>query len=157
MTYQMIQYEKKLIQFIDKKGINAEHLIFDESIHTVADCTRVTGFSIDYITKSIIMVDQKDETIIGLIPAKFRVSTKRVGKLLGIPLPIVASPEKVLEKTGYPAGGMPFIGYIGILLVDNRILEKEYIFTGGGSSRSLLKIPIVEILKLEPLVARIRK
>ncbi len=157
MIYQMIRYENKLKQFIDERGISAEHLLFDESIHTVGDCIRVSGYSIDYVTKSIIMVDQNGDIIIGLIPAKFRVSTKRVGKFLGIPPPFVASPEKVLEKTGYPAGGMPFIGYPGILLVDNKILEKDYIFTGGGSSRSLLKILISEIHKLEPLIARIRK
>ena len=141
---------------VKDQEIKAQHLIFEESIHTVADCVEVSGFPIDEITKSIIMIGNDSETIVALVPAKFRASTKRVGKILGCPPPVIATEEQILERTGYPAGGVPFIGYPAIRLVDPKIMELEYIYTGGGSNRSLLKLWINEIKKLKPIIKRVR-
>jgi prolyl-tRNA editing enzyme YbaK/EbsC (Cys-tRNA(Pro) deacylase) len=98
-----------------------------------------------------------NQCILGLVPAKFRVSTSRVGKLLDIERPNVADKETTLELTGYPVGGVPFIGFSAKRLVDAKIIELEYIYTGGGSDRSLLKLWTSEIKKINPIIARIRK
>ncbi len=82
---------------------------------------------------------------------------KRVGKLLGKTPPIIASAQQALEKTGYSVGGTPFIGYSAIRLVDKKIMEKEYVYSGGGSDRSLLKLWTSEMIRFDPIIGRIRK
>ncbi|MHA2093007.1 MAG: aminoacyl-tRNA deacylase, partial [Candidatus Kariarchaeaceae archaeon] len=98
---------ERLFTYLTQEKICAVHIIFPESIHTVEDCVRVSGYPIEQITKSIILIGPEDETIVGLVQAQYRVSTKRVGELLDISPPAVATPEEALERTGYPVGGMP--------------------------------------------------
>ncbi|MFV2014315.1 MAG: aminoacyl-tRNA deacylase [Candidatus Heimdallarchaeota archaeon] len=136
--------------------IKAEHLRFEQSIHTVKQCVAVTGFPIEEITKCVVM-SHAGKCVVGLVPAKYRVSTSRVAKLLGITNLDVANAEVVLKLTGYPVGGIPFVGYPAIRLVDKKIFQLDYIYSGGGSDSSLLKLWVSEIKKMEPQVARIRK
>lgn len=152
----MQSFERKLIAYVDESQIKAEHLRFDKSIHTVEECVNATGFPIEEITKSVVM-NLNGRCVVGLVPAKFRVSTSRVAKLLEIPKIDIANAEEVLQMTGYPVGGMPFVGYSAIRLVDPKILELEYIYTGGGSDKSLLKLWISEIEQMNPKIVRIRK
>lgn len=153
----LLNNESQLIQFIELHKIKADHLRFEETIHTVFDCVRVSGFPIKEITKSIVMIGEKNELIVALVPAKYRVSTKRVGKLFGSNPPTIATPQQAFELSGYPVGGMPFIGFPAIRFVDYKVTENTYIYTGGGSERSLLKLWVNEILKLKPIIGRIRK
>ncbi len=157
MDTRTIEEENKLKLFVEKNNIKAEHLVYKESIHTVADCLRVTGIDIEDIAKTIVLIGPSDETIIACVPGKSRASMKRVGKLLNITPPVIASAQQALEKTGYSVGGTPFIGYSAIRIVDNKILEKEYVYSGGGSDRSLLKLWTSEMQKFDPIIGRIRK
>lgn len=69
--------------------------------------------------------------------------------------PIVATPEEAYKRTGYPVGGMPCFGYDAILMVDTKIFENEYVYTGGGSEFSIVKISTKEIKKLNPIIEKI--
>lgn len=148
--------EEKLLKFVTENKIRAEHLTYEKSIHTVQECVEVTGIPIEYITKCVIMI-KDGKCIAGLVQAKNRVSTSRVGKVLNIEPPQVATPEETLRLTGYAVGGIPYIGYDALRLVDKKILDLEFVFTGGGSDKSLLKLWTSEIVKGDPIIDRIRK
>jgi prolyl-tRNA editing enzyme YbaK/EbsC (Cys-tRNA(Pro) deacylase) len=150
----MIDEEEKLKEFIKKNNIEAEHLRFDESIHSVQEYMRVTKIPLELITKTMIFKSEKG-VIAALVPAKFRVSTTRVAKIIKTK-PLIASAFEAYELTGYPVGGMPFFGYESTLIVDPKVLEKEFIYTGGGSEYSTIKISTKEIIKLKPIIQRIR-
>jgi Cys-tRNA(Pro)/Cys-tRNA(Cys) deacylase len=90
-----------------------------------------------------------------MVPAKFRVSTERLGKVLGTEPPEMANPSEAFKRTGYPVGGMPCFGYDAILIIDPKVLEKEYVYTGGGSEFSIVKISAEELKKLNPIIQRI--
>ncbi len=152
-----LEYETKLKEYVNTNKIKAEHLVYEESLHTVADAIRVSGIGIELIAKTIVMVGQNGETIVAFIPGKTRASTKRVGKILNQDPPKIASAEEALETTGYPIGGTPFIGYPAIRLVDKKILEVEAVYSGGGSDRSLLKFWTSEIQKFDVIIGRVRK
>jgi len=149
--------EIRLKEYVEAQNIKAEHLVYNESLHTVADAIRVSGLGIELIAKSIVMVGQHGETIVAFVPGKSRVSTKRVGRLLDQEPPKIATAEEALKFTSYPIGGTPFIGYPAIRLVDKKIMEVETVYSGGGSDRSLLKLWTSEISKFDPIVGRIRK
>jgi len=89
-----------------------------------------------------------------MIPAKFRVSASRLSEATGMQFEL-ATPKETHERTGYPIGGMPCFGYDALLVVDPKVLEKEFVYTGGGSEFSIVKMPTIEILKFNPLVKRI--
>ncbi len=154
----MINEEEKLKKYIKENNIDAEHLRFDKTLHTVQDTLNVTGFELKYITKSMIFKDAAGRTIIGMVPAEFRVSSEKLGKMLNVPSPEIVGPEEAHQRTGYPVGGMPRFGYEAILIIDPRVLKNEYIYTGGGSEYSLVKISIKELLRItKPIVGnRIR-
>jgi prolyl-tRNA editing enzyme YbaK/EbsC (Cys-tRNA(Pro) deacylase) len=149
--------ETRLKEYVEAHNIKTEHLVYNESLHTVADAIRVSGIGIELIAKSIVMVGQHGETIVAFVPGKSRVSTKRVGRLLNQEPPKIASVEEALNLTSYPIGGTPFIGYPATRLVDKKILEVEAVYSGGGSDRSLLKLWTSEISKFDVIVGRIRK
>ena len=67
-------------------------------------------------------------------------------------------PEEVLLNTGYICGGVPSFGYKARFLVDEKVLEKEVVYTGGGSENSLIKISVKELIRANNAkVAKISK
>ena len=77
---------------------------------------------------------------------------------MNIERPRIATPEDILQKTGYPCGGTPSFGYDATFLVDPRVMEKEIIYTGGGSENSLVRISSIELLRAnEGKIIRVRK
>lgn len=151
----MINEEEKLKKFIKDNGINAEHIKYEKSLHTVQDLLEVTGFDLELITKTMIFKNKEGNTIAAMVPAKFRVSSTRIGEVLKTEPPEMANPDEAYERTGYPVGGMPCFGYDSILIIDPKVLEKEYIYTGGGSEFSVVKISSEELKKLNPIIQRI--
>lgn len=150
-----INEESKLKKFIETSGIKAEHIRYNESLHTVQDLLRVTRLDLELITKTMIFKGEKGKTISAMVPAKFRVSTTRLRAVLGTEPPEMASPDEAYERTGYPCGGMPCFGYDAILIIDPKVLENEYVYTGGGSEYSILKISANELKKLNPIIQKI--
>ena len=104
------------------------------------------------------MVEGTGRLIVGIVKGEDRVSTSRVARVLNTEGVRTATPEEILEKTGYPCGGTPSFGYPAIFLVDQKVFEMEFVYTGGGSERSLVKIRPTEIIRGNRAeVVRIRK
>jgi Cys-tRNA(Pro)/Cys-tRNA(Cys) deacylase len=151
-------YEEKLKSFITEHAIDAEHLVFSQSCHSVAEAATAAGVTARDFVKNICMLDGTGRLIVGIIKGEDRVSTSRVARLLNTEEVRTATPEEILEKTGYPCGGTPSFGYNALYLVDQKVFEMEQVFTGGGSERSLVRIRPAEILRGNRAeVVRIRK
>ena len=153
----MINQEEKLKQFIKERGIHAEHLRFDESLHTVQDTLRVTGADLEHITKTMIFKGPEGKTIAAMVPAQLRVRQSSLSKATGFQAIELANPNEAYQRTGYPVGGMPPFGYEAVLVIDPLTFEQEYIYTGGGSEFSVVKISTQELRRVTtPIVQRIR-
>ena len=73
-------------------------------------------------------------------------------------MPRIATEGEMLSLTGYPCGGIPSFGYEATFIVDDKVLELDTVYSGGGSENTLVKISVVELLKAnQALIARIRK
>ena len=129
------QYEDKLKSFMTEKGMNAEHLVFAQSCHSVAEAAEAAGVTARDFVKNICMVDGASRLIVGIVKGDDRASTSRVARLLNTEGVRTATPEEVLERTGYPCGGTPSFGYQAIFLVDQKVFEIEFVYSGGGSER----------------------
>ncbi|MCQ1536579.1 hypothetical protein FTO70_13040 [Methanosarcina sp. KYL-1] len=151
-------YEEKMKNYISVKKVQAEHLSFATSCHSVEEAAETSGASPDDFVKSICLLDSKGNLIVGVVRGKDRVSTSRVGKLLEIERPSPALPEEILEKTGYPCGGTPPFGYEALFLIDLAVMEMKVVYAGGGSETSLLKVSPHELQRANGgKIVRIRK
>jgi Cys-tRNA(Pro)/Cys-tRNA(Cys) deacylase len=151
-------YEEKLRTFIREHAIQAEHLSFDQSCHSVVEAARVADASPEDIVKSICLLDAGGNAIVVILKGEDRVSISRVAEALAINPPRLANPQEMLEKTGYPCGGTPSFGYQATFLIDPRVMEKEMVFTGGGSETSLVKIAPQELVRANSgNIVRVRK
>jgi Cys-tRNA(Pro)/Cys-tRNA(Cys) deacylase len=151
-------FEEKLKSIIEERGIDAEHLSFDQYCRSVAEAARTVGAEPEDFVKSICMVDGEGGTIVAIVKGEDRASTSRVGRALGVERPRVASPDEILGLTGFPVGGTPGFGFDARFLVDPRVLEKELVYLGGGSERSLVRMSPRELIRVNGgRVVRVRK
>ena len=154
----MSEHEVKLRRFIDDNGIQCEHLLFEGSCHSVREAARTANAEPEDFVKSICMLGHGGEIIVAIVKGEDRASTSRVAKALRIERPRTASPGEMLEKTGYPVGGTPPFGFAATFIVDPRVMEKEQVYAGGGSDKSLVRISPEEMVRANSgRVARARK
>ena len=151
-------FAEKLKSFLTAKGIAGEHCVFTESCHSVAEAAAAVGGSPEDLVKNVCLVDENSRLIVAIVKGEDRASTTRVAQALGARKVRAASPAEVLERTGYPAGGTPSFGYEAIFLIDPKVMEKDKVYTGGGSENSLVLVAPPEIQRAnQGRIVRIRK
>jgi Cys-tRNA(Pro)/Cys-tRNA(Cys) deacylase len=154
----MVEYDEKLKRFIQENQVRAEHLRFDQSCHSVAEAAEAVGATPEDLVKSICMIDSQGDLIVAIVSGTDRVSTSQVGKVLDIERPRIATPDEILEKTGYPVGGTPSFGYAAKFLIDPRVMEKPFVYSGGGSANSLARLAPTDMLSANKgKVVKVRK
>jgi prolyl-tRNA editing enzyme YbaK/EbsC (Cys-tRNA(Pro) deacylase) len=153
-----MDYNDKLMEYMALHAVDAEHLQFETSTHSVAEAAEAAHATEEDFVKNICLESPDGELIVAIVKGEDRVSTKRVAKVLEIERPVTASPETIKEKTGFPIGGVPSYGYEAIFLVDEKVMERPYVFTGGGTDHSLVKIDPKEMVRVNGArITRIRK
>jgi prolyl-tRNA editing enzyme YbaK/EbsC (Cys-tRNA(Pro) deacylase) len=141
----MNQYEEKLKKFIEDNNVQCEYLKFNQSCHSVLDAARAAKVKTDDCVKNICLISSEGNLIVAIVKGDDRVSTSRVGKALHIERPRTATPDEILQKTGYPCGGTPSFGYQAKFLIDPVVMERDVVLTGGGSEYALIKISPKEL------------
>lgn len=132
--------ESKLHAYIQQRGIPAEHLIFETSCHTAAEAAHSAGATLEDLVKNVCLVTDTGIFAVAIVKGEDRVDDKRVAALLDAKKAKHATAEAVLAHTGYAVGGVPSFGYTAPILIDERVMEKQWVLTGGGSDRSLVRI-----------------
>ena len=149
---------EKLKEYLESRGVKFEHLVFDKSCHSVKEASIASGEKEESFVKNVCMSDDSGNLIVAIVLGNRRASTKRVAKALGVDSVKVATPEFIEQKSGYKIGGVPSFGFDAIFLVDNEVIQKEYILTGGGSEFALVKIDTKDLIALNNAkVCRVRK
>ncbi|HIH20480.1 TPA: hypothetical protein HA244_04395 [Candidatus Micrarchaeota archaeon] len=144
----MNEFEKKLADFISDNGINAEHLIFETSCHTVEEACASCGATPEDFVKNVSVVNKKTgEFMVAIVPGEKKLDWKKLYVLVGSRDLRMATSEEVLEKTGFPAGGTPSFGYAARFFIDNGVFEKKLVYSGGGSTFALTRVSTDEILR----------
>ena len=119
-----------------------EMLKFSDQVMSVQDAVRVSGYPRNEFVKTIVLIHKDDGTIVtATITAGSRVDKVKLMDGVNGKRWRMATPEEVLENTGYPVGGVPPIGLPSGLTryVDPRVLKKKYIIGGGGTTLSLIR------------------
>ncbi len=151
-------YHDKLLSFIRQYDICCEHLVFEQSTHSVAEAAAAAGVMPEDFIKSICFITKDGRMIVAIVKGEDRADRSTVQKLLGLTKLSIASPQDMLDKTGYPAGGTPPFGFDALFLMDERVFEKDVVYGGGGSDRGLIRVATNELLRVNGAqVARVRK
>lgn len=152
-------YEARLRTEIAENGWKVEHFSFEESTHSVADAARVVQADPQDFVKNICMITPDDRLVVAIVKGEDRVSAEKVAFALGLEgKPRLATAEEILAHTGYPMGGTPSFGFQALFLMDERVFEKEIVYTGGGSPSSLVRADPHELQHANRgLIANLRK
>jgi Cys-tRNA(Pro)/Cys-tRNA(Cys) deacylase len=140
-------YDSKLKQYIRENRIPCEHLVFSERCHSVAEAAQAAGVTPRDFIKNICMIDSNGSLVVAIVKGEDRASTSRVARALKAESARIATPEEMLEKTGYPCGGTPSFGYSARFLIDEKVMGMAMVYTGGGSEYSLVKICPADLVK----------
>lgn len=151
-------FHERLSAFIADHHIECDHLIFAQSTHAVAEAAEAAGVTPEDFIKSVCMVTKDSRIVVAIVKGEDRADRSAVQRLLGLTKLSIASPEMMLDKTGYPAGGTPPFGFDATFLMDERVFEKQIVYAGGGSDRALIRIAPHEMQRANSArIAVIRK
>ena len=99
-------YSQRIKDWLQSEKVDAEVLGFGQSVHSVEEAIEVSGYPLERITKTIVMLTQANDCVIAMVPADTRASTERVRKILALgERPRVASAEETEKHVGQLVGG----------------------------------------------------
>jgi len=135
--------------FLQANAIPAEILHLPVPTPTVETAALAVGAQVQQIVKSILfMVD--DQPVLAITSGTAYVDRRVIAGLYGVGKKRVklASPDEVLEVSGYEVGAMPPFGHRRPLrsLLDKRVLELNDAYAGGGEENALLRLSPQDIL-----------
>ena len=137
--------------YMDGHGIVGEILLLDVPTPTVEAAALAVGSAPQQIVKSILFM-VVDDPVMAIACGTDRVDRRVIAALYGVGRKKVklASPETVLEASGYEVGAMPPFAHRRPLttLLDPRVLEQPVVYAGGGAENALLRLSPQDILEV---------
>ncbi len=137
--------EQKLLDFIKNQNIAAEHIVFQTSCHSVEEAAQSANAKPEDFVKNICLIDDSNNLVVAIIPGTKRLDIKKTAVVAQSKKLRFATADEILERTGYPMGGTPSFGYPAAFFIDENVIFKDIVFSGGGSQNSLTKISPREI------------
>jgi prolyl-tRNA editing enzyme YbaK/EbsC (Cys-tRNA(Pro) deacylase) len=150
----------RMREWLDAHGVDAQLLQFETTVYSVEEAVAASGLPVERFTKSMVMVTSDGQGIIAMVRADCRASTDRVRKALGLAdRPRLATAQETLDLTGQQAGGnSPLNPGRATVLIDPKVMEQDWLVTGGGDDRSLVRISTDELRRVANFTEiRVRK
>ncbi len=147
-----------VVKWIKEHGVKWRLIRSPGRTTTVDDAARFLGVDKSVIVKTLIVI-ANDEVYAVVIPGDKKLDMKKLAHIVGVK-PRLAKPEEVVEKTGYPVGGVPPIAlpHNVKLVIDESLLRHDKVYGGGGEDGVLLEFNPKELVELaKPLIARLTK
>jgi len=141
---------EKVRRFLRKAGYGGQILFSRDTIFTVEDASRTVGAPREAILKTIVL--QADgRFVLALMSGTNRVDLKAVRKLLpGVKKISMASPEIVLEYSGFAVGGVPPVGFPSEIeaLLDEDLFLQETVWAAAGTDHAFFPVSPEELLRM---------
>jgi prolyl-tRNA editing enzyme YbaK/EbsC (Cys-tRNA(Pro) deacylase) len=134
-----------LEEYIKKRGISGR-IIHTPDVPTVEKASERVGCSKKQIFKSIVFVSESGKGIIGVVDGESRVDREKLERICGEKLRF-STKEEVKSLTGYSAGGVSPFGSGCEVFIDEKLMDNDVVYGGGGDESHLIEIPPEELLK----------
>ncbi len=137
----------KSITYLQEKGIQFREVHLSEVPKTAQDVERIFGCPLRQMVKSLLFVGQ--EPVLVVLCGDRKVNKEKLAQAIGEENLRMATPEEVLQYTGYPIGGVsPFGLPEGLRAVlDAAALEQEKVNTGSGIAEIGIELTSEELKK----------
>jgi len=133
-------------EYLSQNEIEATPIHFENPVKTTADC-EANGIPASQVVKSILLILDEQTPTLCVPLGSDKIDYKKIRTLKGINNVRTATPEEILQRTGFEVGGViPTIPNLETI-IDSNILNLEEVYSGGGDSSTLLKLGVSEILK----------
>jgi prolyl-tRNA editing enzyme YbaK/EbsC (Cys-tRNA(Pro) deacylase) len=136
--------------FMVREKIPGEILILEVPTPTVETAAQAVGVSPHQIVKSVLFT-VRQEAVLTISCGDLLVERRVIAALYGLGRKRVklASPEVVLDLTGYAVGTVPPFGHRQHIrtLIDSQVLDLAEIYAGGGAHNALVRLHPENILQ----------
>jgi prolyl-tRNA editing enzyme YbaK/EbsC (Cys-tRNA(Pro) deacylase) len=136
--------------YLEEQSIPGEILVLEMPTPTVEDAALAVGTTPQQIVKSILFI-VGDQPVLAVSCGTDRVDRRVIAAIYGVGRKKVklASPEVMLEVSGYEAGAMPPFAHRQKIktLLDQRVLQQPVVYAGGGAENALMRLSPEDILK----------
>lgn len=137
--------------YLQAHAVQAEILQLSVPTPTVEAAAQAVNALPEQIIKSILfMVDE--QPVLAIACGKSTIGRRAIADLYGVGKKRVrlATPEMVLEISGYEVGAMPPFGHRQPLttLIDPKVLDSSASYAGGGAENALVRLDPQEILRV---------
>lgn len=147
-----------LTRWLQERGIEAEFLSTGVDTSTVAKSSENLDIKRDEIVKSIVFESDRGVIMVWISGDK-RISKQKLKAATNANRLKMARPELVEEYTGYTIGGVPPVGHTQEdkiqYILSHEVLDKDWVYAGGGDDQTLLKLKAHDLLSLKPQIAEV--
>ena len=132
-------------------NLNARIVSPSTPMPSVPLAAAAVGCSVDQIIKTVVFATPDGGAAIAIANGTRRIDRRRLAIAAGVDVLRLASPEFVLDRTGYPAGGVSPIGIRDSqapVVIDPAVLDQATVFGGAGTEADLLEIATAQLVTL---------
>lgn len=139
-----------LAAFLDRHRLETDFLTAGVPMPTVPSAAAAIGVPEAEILKTLLFTASDGSFVIAIANGPRRISPRLLGRAAGLERLRPASPERVQDITGYPAGGVaPFALPDNIpVVVDVGVSTLPVAYAGGGSEEILLRVRPDDVIRL---------
>jgi Cys-tRNA(Pro)/Cys-tRNA(Cys) deacylase len=147
-----------LITYLQRNHVWFNVLEKRSTVHT-AEAAAATGLPLERVIKSLVLTAD-DEPMITIIPGTCRLDKGKLKATLGVRNVHIVSFAEAERYSGYPPGATPPVYHTKItkVVIDQRVMQFNTVYGGGGSRQKLIEIKPIDIQRLNnALIANIAK
>jgi prolyl-tRNA editing enzyme YbaK/EbsC (Cys-tRNA(Pro) deacylase) len=138
---------QRVLDAANRKGVELEIHVFDESTHTAAEAAAAVGAELGQIVKSLIFVhpgeDGSLKPILCLVSGPNRVDLARLAAVTGARDVRRATAREANELSGFTIGGIPPIGHSRPMrvIMDPDLGRFQVVWAAAGTATAVFPVP----------------
>lgn len=142
--------EKDLEDYLEKNGVKFE-IIKHGSSYRADEASRELKIDLKKIVKTVLFIADGKQPIIIIVRGDKRVDQSKMAKALGYKKLRLATPDELRQITGYEPGTLPPVAHKQMIrtVLDEDVMDEDFVYAGGGSLGSSLKIQPKDIARLQ--------
>jgi prolyl-tRNA editing enzyme YbaK/EbsC (Cys-tRNA(Pro) deacylase) len=141
---------ERVAEFLKRNAAEARIEEFSEGTPTALDAARAVGCKLGQIVKSLVFSCDNRFFVVVLTPGDRRADSVKVAEAAGCALARIATPEEVLDATGFAAGSVaPFpLPRVTRVFVEQGLLSHKRVWIGAGSENHLAALSPADLVRL---------
>ena len=132
-------------EVLNRLGVHGTLLRFSDSVQNSALSAVAAGCCIEKVLKTILFEDAGGSLYAAIVRGSDRVDRASVKRAFNASKLELVPFDQVIEKCGYPAGGVPPFGFAASFVMDSSLFDAEEVYAGGGDQNSLFRTTVGEI------------